>query len=101
MAVTAARTEPRHRSFAVQRNGATNNVMRKSALPALLVALFLAAGAPALAANCSEIAEQLSAQYGGAEIVSAREKEGGCEVKLRIPGQGGQPPRVEKFNIPG
>jgi hypothetical protein len=74
--------------------------MRETALPALLIALFLAAGTPALAANCAAVAEQAAAQN-GAEILSVKEKGGNCVIKLRIPGQGGQPPRVETISVPG
>ncbi len=74
--------------------------MRKTALPALLIYLFLAAGTSALAANCSAVAEQAAAQY-GAEIVSVKEKGGTCIIKLRVPGQGGQPPRVIPLELPG
>jgi hypothetical protein len=74
--------------------------MRKTALPALVVLLLLVAGTPALAANCSAVAEQAASQY-GAEILSVKEKGGNCVIKLRIPGQGGQPPRVETISVPG
>jgi hypothetical protein len=74
--------------------------MRETALPALLIALFLAAGTPARAANCSAVAEQAAAQY-GAEIVSVKEKGGTCIIRLWVPGEAGQPPRVIPLELPG
>jgi hypothetical protein len=88
------------RSFAVQRNGAINRGMKKAAFLAALIALFLASGMPAQADNCSAVADQYAAQY-GAEVLSVKEQGGNCVIKLRIPGQGGQPPRVETISVPG
>ncbi len=67
---------------------------------ALSVVLMLLSAVPAQADNCAQIAQDLAAQY-GAEVLAARADSGSCVVKLRIPGQGGQPPRVETFTVPG
>jgi hypothetical protein len=74
--------------------------MKKSAATALFVFLSLAGATPAFA-DCYQIADQVAAQYGGAEVLSVKEAGGNCVIKLRIPGQGGQPPRVETISVPG
>ena len=71
--------------------------MKKTAALALFLAMF--AATPAWA-DCYQVADQAAAQY-GAEVISVREKGGNCIIKLRIPGQGGQPPRVETISVPG
>jgi hypothetical protein len=88
----------RFHSFAVQRFGGNDARMKlKAAIPALLM---LFAATPAKADNCPQVAQDLAAQY-GAEVLAARAEGGSCVVKLRIPGQGGQPPRIETFTVPG
>jgi hypothetical protein len=73
--------------------------MKKTAAPALFLLFALAGAAPAMA-DCYQLADQYAAQY-GAEVLSVKEKGGNCVIKLRIPGQGGQPPRVETISVPG
>jgi hypothetical protein len=73
--------------------------MKKPAFPAFFVFLFVLAATPALA-DCYQVADQVAAQY-GAEVISVREGKGTCIIKLRMPGQGGQPPRVETIEVPG
>lgn len=62
----------------------------------LLLALALIAAAPqsAPADSCAETAQRAAAER-GAQVLSARTEGGACVVTLRIPGSGGQPPRVE------
>ena len=68
--------------------------------------LYLAAGLvpAAFADNCSSIAAA-EASRRGAQVLSVRAlSEGGrtvCEIKLRVPGSGGQPPRVEEIRASG
>jgi hypothetical protein len=88
----------RFHSFAVQRFGGNGASMRLAT--ALSIVLMLLSAVPAQADNCAQIAQDLAAQY-GAEVLAARADGGSCVVKLRIPGQGGQPPRVETFTVPG
>jgi hypothetical protein len=88
----------RFHSFAVQRFGGNGASMRLAT--ALSVVLMLLSSVPAQADNCAQIAQDLAAQK-GAEVLAARADGGSCVVKLRIPGQGGQPPRVETFTVPG
>lgn len=73
--------------------------MRKTAALALFLAAMFAASTPALA-DCYQVADQEAARY-GAEVVSVREKGGNCIIKLLMPSQGGQPPRVEIITRPG
>lgn len=72
--------------------------MKKAAASALFVFLTLAGAAPALA-DCYQVADQVAAQY-QAEVLLVKEKGGNCVITLRIPGQGGQPPRVEIKEVP-
>jgi len=67
---------------------------------ALAACLMLMFALPARADNCSQIAFDLAAQY-GAEVISVKAEGGMCSIKLRIPGQGGQPPRIETVTVPG
>ncbi len=89
-----------NRSFAVQRRSAINHFMKNVALCALFVLLVVVGSSPARADNCAQIANQVAGQY-GAEVLAVRADGGSCIIKLRIPGQGGQPPRVETVTVPG
>ncbi len=84
------------RSFAVQRNNAKSPLMKTIALSA--IALMLLAASPARADNCAQIANQVAGQY-GAEVLAVRAEGASCVIKLRIPGQAGQPPRVETVTV--
>jgi hypothetical protein len=74
--------------------------MRSILLP--LAALFLLAF-PALA-DCQRAAASAEASTGG-QVIAVREIDVGgvtyCEIKVRIPGAAGQPPRVETVRVPG
>lgn len=54
----------------------------------------------ALANNCAAAARSLAASY-GAQVLSVKAEGGVCVITLRIPGQGGQPPRVETHRVSG
>ena len=67
----------------------------------LLATLFLTLpGLPAQADNCAELAQQKAAEL-GAQVLAARNEGGNCVVTLRIPGSGGEPPRVDTIVIGG
>lgn len=74
-----------------------------AALFSLLVSL-LAFSGEANADNCAQIAQSLASSR-GAQVLQVRAlNQGGqtvCEVTLRTPGQGGQPPRVETVRVNG
>lgn len=73
----------------------------KTLVPILFAFLvFVSAPAIARADNCTGIAQNLAAQY-GAQVIKAVSRDGQCVVTLRIPGQGGQPPRVETKTVSG
>ena len=66
----------------------------------LLIALIAAAPVPAQADNCAQQAQRVAAQM-GAQVLSAKAEGGSCVVTLRVPGKGGQPPRVETMVLGG
>ena len=71
----------------------------KTLAPILIAFLAFVAAPPLVRAdNCSGIAQDLAVQY-GAQVIKAVSRDGKCVVTLRIPGQGGQPPRVETKTV--
>jgi len=74
--------------------------MRSTSLT-LATLLFLA---PPALADCQQAAYSVAASYGGDVIKVRTLQQGGatvCEIKIRIPGAAGQPPRVETVRVPG
>lgn len=72
--------------------------MRKIVFALFLATISLAA-APASANECAQVALDVAAKY-RAEVLAARLEAGQCVIKLRIPGENGQPPRVETIAVP-
>jgi hypothetical protein len=73
--------------------------MRFASAALFAVLALMAAPLDARADNCAQAAASVAAQY-GAEILAVRADGGMCVIKLRIPGSGGQPPRVETVTVP-
>lgn len=78
--------------------------MKTAALLLSICLLYLAPAGEACADNCAQAARSLAAAQ-GAEVINVRSvQEGGrtvCVVTLRVPGAGGQPPRVATVRIAG
>lgn len=74
-----------------------------AAFLSLVLSLFAVPG-EASADSCAQIAQSLASSR-GAQVLQVRAvNQGGqviCEVTLRTPGQGGQPPRVETVRVNG
>ena len=66
----------------------------------LSLMIFLASTPVVQADNCARLAEQKAAEL-GAQVLAARSEGGNCVVTLRIPGKGGEPPRVDTIVIGG
>lgn len=76
-------------------------------LPATFVGILLAVGVialPAHANNCASAARSVAASQ-NAEVLSVKAQQTAsgtvCVVTLRIPGRGGNPPRVETVRVNG
>ncbi len=70
----------------------------------LLMAIFVPAAVPARAVDCNSVAQAVAAQYGGDAIWASPVQQGNttvCEVKVKIPGKQGQPPRIRTVRVPG
>ncbi len=67
-------------------------------LVCLIAAAFLLPEMPAYGANCAQIANR-EARQRSADVLNVREQDRGgrtiCVIRLRVPGNGGNPPRVE------
>ena len=78
--------------------------MKTAALLLSICLLYLAPAGEACADNCAQAARSLAATQ-GAEVIDVRSvQEGGrivCVVRLRVPGTGGQPPRLATVRVPG
>ncbi|MFZ1812897.1 MAG: hypothetical protein WBO55_11680 [Rhizobiaceae bacterium] len=74
-----------------------------AAISFFLCALSFGAGT-AHAADCSAAAARVASEM-GAEVLSVSPRSDGgsqvCVIKVRIPGQNGQPPRVETVTVSG
>ena len=71
---------------------------RLALLVLLLTTVLAASVTPANANMCSQIAANEAASRGAVVLSVRATRQGGgvvCEIKLRIPGKAGQPPRVE------
>lgn len=71
--------------------------MKKLFAP-ILFSLLLLAPFQALAASCAELASAAAADMGG-EVVAVKAGESNCNVKIRIPGKNGTPPRIESLTL--
>ena len=74
--------------------------MKRFALIFALAAGLFGAGLSAAAADCASAAAQAAAQR-GAQVLKVQAQGGTCIVTLRVPGQNGQPPRVETIQVSG
>lgn len=78
--------------------------MKTAALFLSICLLYLAPAGQACADSCAQTAQSMAASRGAQVIKVTKVNEGGrtvCVITLRVPSQGGQPPRVETVRVNG
>ena len=66
----------------------------------LLLSILIAATMPAGAADCASAASREAASR-NAQVLKVESQNGQCVITMRVPGAGGQPPRVETVVVNG